>query len=86
MDAGLPKEEVNVKALETQNEWESRRFWDKVARGIKTGNYDEAAKEKTKIEVGLLNPCPPSYFAPIIPLPRSTYLARLVPILFSTGL
>lgn len=30
--------------------WESRKLWSKVATGIKTGQYDEAGKEKTRIE------------------------------------
>lgn len=52
LDTSAPKEEVTVRAIEEQNDWESRRLWDKVARGIKSGNYDEASKEKTRIEVG----------------------------------
>ena len=48
----MPKEEVTVKSIPEQGEWESRKLWDKVARGIRSGNYDEAAKEKTRIEVG----------------------------------
>ncbi|KAK4686472.1 hypothetical protein P7C73_g3653, partial [Tremellales sp. Uapishka_1] len=50
LDTSSPKEEVTVQPIENQGEWESRRLWDKVARGIKTANYDEAAKLKTAIE------------------------------------
>ena len=42
-----------VRPIDQQGEFESRRLWEKVARGIKSGNYDEAAKEKTRIEVRL---------------------------------
>jgi hypothetical protein len=51
LDAAAPKEEVTVKPIEAQGEWESRRLWASVAKGIKTANYDEAAKDKTRIEV-----------------------------------
>lgn len=54
LDTSAPKEEINVKPIADQNEWESRRLWEKVAKGIKTGNYDEASKEKTRIEVSCL--------------------------------
>jgi len=43
-----------VKPIEQQGEWESRRLWEKVAKGIRTGNYDAAAQDKTRIEVGRL--------------------------------
>lgn len=52
LDTSSPKEEVSVKPIEQQGEWESRKLWVKVAKGIRTGNYDEAAKDKTRIEVG----------------------------------
>jgi hypothetical protein len=51
LDTSSPKEEVVVKPVAEQGEWESRRLWEKVAKGIRTGNYDEASKEKTAIEV-----------------------------------
>jgi hypothetical protein len=51
LDTSAPKEEVVVKPITEQGEWESRRLWDKVARGIKSGAYDDAAKDKTRIEV-----------------------------------
>jgi hypothetical protein len=52
LDTSAPKEEVTVKPIEEQGEWESRRLWDKVAKGIRTGNYDIAGQEKNRIEVG----------------------------------
>jgi len=50
LDTSAAKEEVTVKPVDQQGEWESRKLWEKVAKGIRTGNYDEAAKEKTRIE------------------------------------
>lgn len=50
LNTSTPKEEVVVKPLSQQGEWESRRLWEKVAKGIRSSNYDEAAKEKTRIE------------------------------------
>lgn len=52
-DATVPKIEVTVKPIEEQGEWESRLLWDKVAKGIRSGDYDNASKEKSKIEVRL---------------------------------
>jgi hypothetical protein len=52
LDTSAPKEEVTVAPVEQQGEWESRRLWERVAKGIRTGNYDEAGKEKARIEVG----------------------------------
>ena len=49
-DASAPKTEVTVKPIAEQSEWESRRLWDAVARGIRSGNYDVASQEKSKIE------------------------------------
>jgi len=40
-----------VKPIEQQGNWESRRLWEKVAKGIRSGNYDAAAQDKTRIEV-----------------------------------
>lgn len=50
------KEEVTVAALDAQGPWESRRLWDKVAKGIKGANYDLAGAEKSRIEVSLTAP------------------------------
>jgi hypothetical protein len=52
LDTSAPKEEVTVKPISEQGEWESRRLWEKVAKGIRSGQYDEASKDKTRIEVG----------------------------------
>ena len=46
-----PKEEVTVAPVEEQEEpFESRRLWEKVARGIRSGDYEMASREKSKIE------------------------------------
>ncbi|GFZ48928.1 Protein KES1 [Saitozyma sp. JCM 24511] len=50
LDTNIAKEEVTVKPVEEQDEWESRRLWEKVAKGIRTGDYDTAGKEKSRIE------------------------------------
>lgn len=54
LDTSSAKEEVNVAPISEQGEWESRRLWEKVATGIRTGNYDAAGKEKSRIEVSTL--------------------------------
>lgn len=53
VDVTGPKEEVTVKPIEEQGEWETRKLWELVAKGIRTGDYDLASREKTKIEVSL---------------------------------
>ena len=53
VDVTGPKEEVTVKPIEEQGEWETRRLWELVAKGIRTGDYELASREKTKIEVSL---------------------------------
>lgn len=46
-----PKEEVTVAPIEEQkDEFETRRLWKKVADGIRSGDFDTASKEKSKIE------------------------------------
>jgi len=49
-DSTVPKTEVSVKPIEEQGEWESRRLWSKVANGIRTGDYDAASRDKSRIE------------------------------------
>ncbi|KAI5829741.1 Oxysterol-binding protein [Schizophyllum commune Tattone D] len=52
-DVTTAKEEVTVIGGETSGEmgeFESRKLWGEVAKGIKTGDFDNASKEKTKIE------------------------------------
>jgi hypothetical protein len=50
-DVSSPKEEVTVKAIEEQTEWESRKLWGAVAKGIREGDFESASREKSRIEV-----------------------------------
>ena len=50
-DVTGPKEEVTVRSVEEQGEWESRALWFKVAKGIREGDFETAAREKSRIEV-----------------------------------
>ncbi|KAF9517380.1 hypothetical protein BS47DRAFT_1339673 [Hydnum rufescens UP504] len=49
-DVTGPRVEVQVADIETQDEYESRRLWREVARGIRTGDFELASREKSKIE------------------------------------
>ncbi|KZS95402.1 Oxysterol-binding protein [Sistotremastrum niveocremeum HHB9708] len=49
-DVNGPKEEVTVKSIEEQGPWESRNLWKVVSAGIRTGDFDTAAKDKSRIE------------------------------------
>jgi len=49
-DASAERREVGVKPIEEQHEMESRRVWKVTAEGIKSGNYETASKDKTRIE------------------------------------
>ncbi|KAG8943337.1 Oxysterol binding protein, partial [Tulasnella sp. 408] len=49
-DVRGPKEEVSVKDLEEQDDMETRKLWQHVAKGIRTGDFEAASREKTKIE------------------------------------
>ncbi|KIP01337.1 hypothetical protein PHLGIDRAFT_32558 [Phlebiopsis gigantea 11061_1 CR5-6] len=49
-DVQGPKEEVSVASLDEQDEWESRRLWSAVAKGIREGDFETASREKSKIE------------------------------------
>lgn len=42
---------MTVAPVEEQGEWDSRRLWNGVAKGIREGDFDSAAKEKSRIEV-----------------------------------
>lgn len=53
-DANNPKEEVTVKPISEQGEWESRNLWQKVANGIRGGDFETAGREKSNIEVSYL--------------------------------
>lgn len=45
------KELVTVAPIEAQQaRFESRKLWQVVAEGIRTGNFDVAAKDKARIE------------------------------------
>ena len=44
------KEEVTVAPVEEMDEWESRRLWRYVAKGIREGDFEMASREKSKIE------------------------------------
>jgi len=50
-DVTSPKEEVTVAPIEEQNEWESRKLWFNVSKGIREGDFESAATSKGKIEV-----------------------------------
>ncbi|KAJ9479997.1 Oxysterol-binding protein-like protein [Pseudozyma hubeiensis] len=49
-DASTQREEVTVQDVEQQGDMESRKVWKTVANGIRTGDYDTASKDKSKIE------------------------------------
>jgi len=49
-DVQGPKEEVTVASIDDQNDWESRKLWRYVAKGIREGDFDSASREKSKIE------------------------------------
>lgn len=50
-DVRTPKEEVTVGSVEQMADFESRKLWQHVARGIREGDYELASREKSKIEV-----------------------------------
>jgi len=43
-------EEATVVPVEKQSEWESRKLWQDVAKGIRTGDFNLASREKSRIE------------------------------------
>jgi len=49
-DVNPPKEEVTVKPVSEQGEWETRNLWANVAKGIREGDYESASAAKSKIE------------------------------------
>ncbi|KAJ9107145.1 hypothetical protein QFC19_002805 [Naganishia cerealis] len=49
-DATVPKTEVSVKPIEEQKDWESRKLWRATAQGIRSGDYDAASRDKSRIE------------------------------------
>jgi len=51
-DVQGPKEEVTVLPVDEQGDWESRKLWKLVSKGIREGDFELASREKSKIEVG----------------------------------
>ncbi|KAI0277804.1 Oxysterol-binding protein [Russula aff. rugulosa BPL654] len=49
-DVTGPKEEVTVRPVEEQGEWETRALWFKVAKGIRESDFETSAREKSRIE------------------------------------
>ncbi|BEI86733.1 hypothetical protein CcaverHIS002_0700790 [Cutaneotrichosporon cavernicola] len=49
-DADAPKEEITVKPITEQGQWESRNLWQKVANGIRGGDFEAAGRAKSIIE------------------------------------
>ncbi|KAG0700496.1 hypothetical protein DFH29DRAFT_619431 [Suillus ampliporus] len=49
-DVTSPKEEITVAPIDEQSEWESRKLWFGVAKGIREGDFETAATFKGKIE------------------------------------
>ncbi|KAG8751714.1 Oxysterol binding protein [Ceratobasidium sp. 428] len=49
-DVTTPKEEVSVGSLEEMSEWETRKLWRNVAKGIREGDFESASKDKSRIE------------------------------------
>ncbi|GJE99147.1 oxysterol-binding protein [Phanerochaete sordida] len=49
-DVQGPKEEVTVASVDEMSEWESRKLWRYVAKGIREGDFEAASREKSKIE------------------------------------
>jgi len=49
-DVTGPKETISTPTLEEMGEWESRKLWEKVAKGIREADFDAASREKSKIE------------------------------------
>ncbi|KAG1720667.1 hypothetical protein EDB19DRAFT_1835849 [Suillus lakei] len=49
-DVTSPKEEITVAPLEEQGEWESRKLWYGVAKGLRKGDFESAALFNGKTE------------------------------------
>jgi len=45
-----PRTEIIVKDISEQEPMETRRLWNEVAKGIRTGDFELASREKSKIE------------------------------------
>lgn len=51
LNAAGPTNPIDVKPVEQQGEFESRRVWKAVADGIRKGDFESAAQAKTALEV-----------------------------------
>jgi len=49
-DVSGPKMEVSAKSIEEQGDWESRKLWAKVSKGIREADFETASREKGRIE------------------------------------
>lgn len=49
-DASQSRRPIEVASVDQQGPMESRKVWRVVAEGIKSGDFDKASKEKTRIE------------------------------------
>lgn len=49
-DVTSPKEEVTVGVSDAMGEYETRKLWNLVAKGIREGDFGSAAEEKSRIE------------------------------------
>lgn len=47
----LPPQHVDTTPLAKMGEWETRRLWGLVAKGIREGDFEGASREKGRIEV-----------------------------------
>jgi len=49
-DVTGPRTEIIVSDISDQDPMETRRLWSDVAKGIRTGDFELASREKSKIE------------------------------------
>jgi len=49
-DASAPRIELQVKPVEEQDPLESRRVWAVTSQGIRSGDYETASRDKSRIE------------------------------------
>lgn len=50
-DVTGPRTEIIVSDITEQDPMETRRLWSEVAKGIRTGDFELASREKSRIEV-----------------------------------
>ena len=53
-DVSGPKEEVSVGPEDVMDPFETRKLWKLVSKGIRDQDFEAASREKTKIEVRLV--------------------------------